>query len=133
MGGGRDGMGGNRDFGNGQKPDFADGELPEGAFMGMGDMDGAMPEGTDYEAMDGIARAESSSSALSLSGTYETKQDYIDVLNASGEWVSWDEATNTVTITSVSAFTQALKTASKGIAAFDQLFRWTKAVLRCLS
>ena len=43
--------------------------------------------------------------------------------NANGEWVTWDEETNTVTITSVAAFTQALKNASKGIAAFDQLDR----------
>ena len=66
-------------------------------------------------------RAENTSSALSLSGTYETRQDYIDALNTNGEWVTWDEATNTVTITSVASFTQALKNASKSIAAFDQL------------
>ncbi len=116
--GGFGGMGGN--FG-GQKPDFANGEKTDNGF---GPMDGATPpqgETTDYEAMDGIARTESASSALSLSGTYETKQDYINALNANGEWVAWDEKTNTVTITSVSAFTKALKNASKGIAAFDQL------------
>ena len=77
--------------------------------------------GTDYEATDGITRAEPASSALSLNGTYETRQDYIDALNAEGEWVMWDEESNTVTITGVSAFTRALKNASKGIAAFDQL------------
>ena len=104
------------DFGNGEKPDFANGEMPD--FGG----ENAEQE-TAYEEMDGITRAESTSSALSLSGTYETKQDYIAALNANGEWVTWDEETNTVTITSVSAFTQALKNASKGIAAFDQLDR----------
>jgi hypothetical protein len=87
--------------------------MPEGFGPGM--------EGANYEEMDGIARAETESSGLSFSGTYETRQDYIDALNANGEWVSWDEATNTVTITSVADFTQALKNASKGIAAFDQL------------
>lgn len=70
--------------------------------------------------MDGIERTESSS-ALSLSGPYETRQDYIDALNANGEWVAWDENTNTVTITSIADFTEALKNVSKGIAAFDQL------------
>ncbi|MDD6042100.1 MAG: tannase [Clostridia bacterium] len=134
--GGRDGRGGMRggnfggteggfadpgngeipDFGNGEKPDFANGEIPD--FGG----ENAEQE-TAYEEMDGITRAESTSSALSLSGTYETKQDYIAALNANGEWVTWDEETNTVTITSVAAFTQALKNASKGIAAFDQLDR----------
>ena len=104
------------DFGNGEKPDFANGEMPD--FGG----ENAEQE-TAYEEMDGITRAESTSSALSLSGTYETKQDYIAALNANGEWVTWDEETNTVTITSVAAFTQALKNASKGIAAFDQLDR----------
>ena len=104
------------DFGNGEKPDFANGEMPD--FGG----ENAEQE-TAYEEMDGITRAESTSSALSLSGTYETKQDYIAALNANGEWVTWDEETNTVTITSVAAFTLALKNASKGIAAFDQLDR----------
>ena len=131
FGGGRGGMGGMRggDFGggnggfagpgNGEKPDFADGEQPDfGGFTG--DQDN---QETNYEEMDGITRTETASSALSLSGTYETKQDYIDALNANGEWVTWDEETNTVTITSVAAFTQALKNASKGIGAFDQLDR----------
>ena len=135
-GGSRGGMGGGN-FGNGEKPDFADGGMPDFADGGMPDFaDGGMPEGgfgspeaedaeqeTTYEAMDGIARSESASRALSLSGTYETRQDYIDALNANGEWVSWDESTNTVTITGVSAFTEALKNASKGIAAFDKLDR----------
>jgi len=104
-------------FGNGEKPDFANGEMPVSGKAGETDAD----QETAYEEMDGITRTESASSELSLSGTYETKQDYIDALNASGEWVSWDEETNEVTITSIAAFTQALKNASKGIAAFDQL------------
>ena len=134
FGGGRGGMGGMGGMrggnfggteggfagpGNGEKPDFADGEQPDfGGFAG--DQDN---QGTSYEEMDGITRTEAASSTLSLSGTYETKQDYIDALNANGEWVTWDEETNTVTITSVASFTQALKNASKGIAAFDQLDR----------
>ncbi|MBQ9211453.1 MAG: tannase [Clostridia bacterium] len=105
------------DFGNDEKPDFANGEMPDFGNFGGPEAD----QGSTYEEMDGINRTESASSALSLSGTYETKQNYIDALNANGEWVSWDESTNTVTITSIAAFTQALKTASKGIAAFDQL------------
>ena len=114
FGGGRGGFGGGMGRPDGgQRPDFADGEMPEGFGPGA--------EGQNYEAMDGIARAESESTALSLSGTFETKQDYIDALNANGEWVTWDEATNAVTITSLADFTQALKSASKGIAAFDQL------------
>ena len=132
--GGRGGMGGNfggrkpdGSFGgfggqtDGQMPDFANGELPQGDFGDFSGLDAEQTEGTDYEEMDGITRSESTSSALSLNGTYETRQDYIDALNANGEWVTWDEATNTVTITGIAAFTRALKNASKGIAAFDQL------------
>ena len=129
--GGRGGLGGNfgggkpdGNFGGqayGQMPDFANGEMPQGDLGGFGGPDAEQTKGIDYEAIDGIARTENASSALSLSGTYETKQDYIDALNANGEWVTWDEAANTVTITSVAAFTQALKNASKSIAAFDQL------------
>lgn len=129
FGGGRGGMGGRGGFGGtgGQKPEG----MPEGDFGGFGgpdgekpdmDFDGGMPDGeTDYAAMDGIERTDAESGALSLSGTYETAQDYIDALNANGEWVSYDAETNTATITSVADFTKALKTASKGIAAFDQL------------
>ncbi|MBQ9300812.1 MAG: tannase [Clostridia bacterium] len=114
FGGMQDGFG---DPGNGEKPDFGNGEMPEfGNFAGT-----EADQEAIYEEKDGITRTESTSFALSLSSTYETKQDYINALNANGEWVSWDESTNTVTITSVAAFTQALKNASKGIAAFDQL------------
>lgn len=119
--------------GNGQRPsgDFG-GQKPDGNFGGQGgapEKTGELSEGessaegeaTDYEQMDGISRTDSASSALSLSGTFETKQDYIDALNANGTWVTWDEETNTVTITSVAAFTAALKNASKSLGAFDQL------------
>ena len=132
--GGRGGMGGNFGGGKpdgapggfgeqaeGQMPDLENGEGPQGDFGDFGGPDTEQTDNGGYEAMDGITRAESASSALSLSGTYETKQDYMDALNANGEWVTWDEETNTVTITSVAAFTQALKNASKSIAAFDQL------------
>lgn len=110
FGGGRGGMRGGR----------PDGEKPEGNFPG--------PNGNeenkgnmDFEDMDGIGRTNVSSSGLSLTGTYETKQDYIDALNAEGEWVAWDEATGEVTITSVADFTRRLKNVSKSLGAFDQL------------
>ena len=122
FGGVRGGFGGpgngeKPDFTNGEKPDFANGAMPDFGSSGETEAD----QEATYEEMDGITRTESASSALSLSGTYETKQDYIDALNAGGEWVTWDAETNTITITSVAAFTQALKNASKDIAAFDQL------------
>ncbi|WP_026519271.1 subtype A tannase [Butyrivibrio sp. FCS006] len=115
--------GGNGGFGGG-KPD---GEKPSGE---MGDFQGEKPEGDDagngetgeidFTAIDNISRTENSS-GVTISGTFETAQDYIDALNANGTWVTYDEATNTATITSIADFAEAVKTASKGIAAFDQL------------
>ena len=58
---------------------------------------------------------------ISISGTYDTAQDYIDALNTSGEWVTYDASTNTVTIASIEDFVLAFKSASKNLGAFDQL------------
>lgn len=110
FGGGRGGMRGGRP--DGEKPEGNSPE-PNGNEENKGNM--------DFEAMDGIGRMNVSSSGLSLTGTYETKQDYIDALNAEGEWVAWDEATGEVTITSVADFTRRLKNVSKSLGAFDQL------------
>ncbi|WP_022767621.1 subtype A tannase [Butyrivibrio sp. NC2007] len=88
---------------------------------GGGRPDGEKPSGEiDFTAIDDISRTENNS-GVSISGTFETAQDYIDALNANGTWVTYDEATNTATITSIADFAEAVKTASKGIAAFDQL------------
>lgn len=93
---------------------------PEGKVA----VDGATPDtgnGTpDFYAMDGVDR-NLSTGGVTLSGTYETAQDYIDALNADGTWVNYDSATNTATITSIADFTNACKRASKGIGAFDAL------------
>ncbi len=74
----------------------------------------------DFYAMDGVDR-NLSTGGVTLSGTYETAQDYIDALNADGTWVNYDSATNTAAITSIADFTNACKRASKGIGAFDAL------------
>lgn len=55
--------------------------------------------------------------------TYETVQDYIDALNADGEWVKYNATTNTATITSIEDFVTHNKNASKSVAAFDDLNR----------
>ena len=103
----------------GQKPDSSqfDGNQPEGM---TGDMENEKGNNTDFTRSDDITRTENSS-GISLSGTYETAADYIDALNANGTWVTYDEKTNTAAITSIADFAEAVKTASKGIAAFDQL------------
>ena len=95
----------------------------QGGGRGQG---GQKPDGTlgqgdpDFYAMDGVDR-NLSTGGVTLSGTYETAQDYIDALNADGTWVNYDSAANTATITSIADFTNACKRASKGIGAFDAL------------
>lgn len=80
------------------------------------------PAGDGYYAIDGIDRNEISG-GISLSGTYETAQDYIDALNAEKTWVIYDSGSNTASITSIEDFVSALKTASKDLGAFDALDR----------
>ena len=119
--GGHGGMGGMGHGGHGQKPDFANGEKPD--FSNGDKPDGSAPAANgeqNFEELDNITR-NSTGSGLSLSGTYETAQDYIDALNADGEWVSYDAESNSVTITSIADFVKALKNASKNLGAFDQL------------
>lgn len=112
------GFGGQSPFGGGQRPergegapDFDAGQKPDG---------GMMPEDVSFEDIDDITRNETTS-GVSLSGTYETAQDYIDALNAEREWVHYNAATNTATITSIEDFVLACKSTSKNLGAFDQL------------
>lgn len=55
--------------------------------------------------------------------TYATVQDYIDSLNSDTQWISYDASTNTATITSLEAFVEHCKNASKAVGAFDDLSR----------
>lgn len=57
------------------------------------------------------------------STTYETVQDYIDSLNSDENWIEYDAAANTATISSVKAFVTHVKNASKDVGAFDDLNR----------
>ena len=110
--------------GGGQKPDFGEGEKPDGMPSGdtpSGESNGGGSQDMgNAEANDDITR-NSTSGGLSLTGTYETAQEYIDALNADGEWVTYDAETNTATITSIADYVSALKHASKNLGAFDQL------------
>lgn len=123
------GKDGNADFENGEIPGDNMGEFGGRGGMGTKDMDdnnGELPpltdngDGKDYYAMDGIERNDTTG-GISLSGTYETVQDYIDALNEQTEWVMYDNDTNTASITSIADFVCALKTASKNLGAFDAL------------
>ncbi len=115
--GGMDGHGGERP--SVERPDgMPNGERPDG--MPGGEKPSDMNGGQSIEDIDNITR-NSTTSGISLSGTYETAQDYIDALNANGAWVTYDAATNTAEITSVADFVKAFKSASKNLGAFDQL------------
>ncbi len=105
---------------SGDMPSGEHGRRPSGGFPG-GQGNNKGNREVNYEEIDDISRKDTSGSGLSLSGTYETAQDYIDALNAKGEWVSYDEASGKVTITDIASFVKALKSASKNLGAFDQL------------
>ena len=123
--GGFGGFGGNSGPGAGFGPGGSGrpegGERPERGSGEQAAAESAEAEGElSFEEMDNISRT-SAGSGLTLSGTYETAADYIAAMNADVEWVTYDEETNTATITSIDAFVNAFKTASKSLGAFDQL------------
>ena len=112
------GFGGQNPFGGEQRPERGEGTPDFGAEQKP---DGEMMSGeVSFEELDDITRNETAS-GVSLSGTYETAQDYIDALNAEREWVHYDAATHTASITSIEDFVLACKSASKNLGAFDQL------------
>ena len=118
-GGGPGGPGGGRPDGmsGGDRPREHAGPDGEGP-LGGGGPDQA--ENVSFEALDDITRNETVST-LSLNGTYQTVQDYINALNADGEWVTYDAGTNRAEISNVADFVLRMKHASKNLGAFDQL------------
>ena len=94
----------------------------------MGDMSGGgMPSGgapSGEAPSGGMPGGSGGQSGSSSSGeTYESAEDYIAALNEDVEWIKYDAETNTATITSVEAFVQHCKSASKDVGAFDALDR----------
>lgn len=127
MGAGKQGAGGMGQRGpqGGSAEDNAGGQGERTPGNGMapggdGAEAGSIGTAMDFAAIDQIQRKENSA-GVKISGTFATAQDYIDSLNADGTWVNYDTTTGTATITSIADFAAAVKTASKGIAAFDQL------------
>lgn len=124
MMGGRGGRGGPPDGlpGGGELPDdlpggFGGGERPGDVGRGHG----GFIDGSGEFQNDGIHRGGPSGGGLTMSGIYETPQDYIDALNADGPWVTYDADTETVEITSIADFARRMKTVSKSVGAFDDL------------
>ena len=119
MGGMPSGSAPSGDFSDGNKPDFDSSSKPSG-MPSKDDSDDPENE-TTIEDIDNITRNDTSLSGVSVSGTYETAQDYIDALNANGEWITYNASDNTVSITTVEDFVKVCKNASKNLGAFDQL------------
>lgn len=91
-----------------------------GTFGNNGD--GAQPAGN---MPDGAAApaAGTDSTDTSTGTTYNTVQDYIDSLNSDTQWVTYDAATNTAKVSSVQAFVEHCKNATKSVGAFDEVDR----------
>lgn len=53
--------------------------------------------------------------------TYNSAKEYIDALNGDNPWITYDEKTNTATISSVEAFVEHMKQTIKSVGAFDDL------------
>lgn len=88
----------------------ADGQAPAGAPTGTAPQGGGFPGGQD-------------ASSSGTGTTYNTVEDYIASLNSDTQWVTYDASTNTAKISSLKAFAQHCKTATKGLGAFDELDR----------
>ncbi|MGY3707676.1 subtype A tannase [Granulicatella adiacens] len=82
--------------------------------------DNASAETTSIEQIDNVNRQQTSS-GLSLTGTYNSVEEYIAALNTNKTWVTYDSTTKKVTITSVADFVSQLKSPSKSLTAFDAL------------
>ena len=94
----------------GQKPS---GQMPDG---------GQMPDKSQMgQAAQGGTQAGNGTTTSST--TYQTAQDYINSLNSDTQWITYDASTNKATITSVEAFVEHCKNATKSVGAFDEIDR----------
>ncbi len=97
-----------------------------GGMRGGAPPSGGMPEGgapPSGEMPDAASTADADSTTTE-STTYETVEAYIASLNSEVQWVTYDAATNTASITSVADFVAyGSKSASKSVGAFDDLNR----------
>lgn len=75
------------------------------------------------EPPSGFPSLNTMSTTSSSSTTYNTVEEYINSLNSDEQWVTYNSATNTVKITSIEAFVNHCKSASKSVGAFDDLSR----------
>ncbi len=126
-GGGDTSSGDGAPSGDAPSGDAPSGDMPSGDAPSDGAPSGDMPSGDgapsgDMPSGDGAPSGDGVNSDSS-SETYETAADYIASLNSDVEWITYDEATNTASITSIEAFVEHCKTATKDVGAFDDLNR----------
>lgn len=88
--------------------------------MGEGKMPPQNGINADFEERDNVKRT-ARAGGITLSGTYNSAEEYVDSLNAKGTWVSYDKNANTATVSSLADFTKFLKNATKSVGAFDDL------------
>ena len=86
--------------------------------------------GTDVEALTGDASAQAASGtgegATQVQSTvYESQTDYVNALNGSEWWLTFNERRGSVRLTTLGDFVRHLKTAAKGVCAFDAVNRST--------
>lgn len=94
---------------NSMMADGGFGPPPDGGAGGPPDDGGPMPWLTGESDTESV--------------TYSTPEDYINSLNEDETWVEYDAATGKAHVTSIAAFARQQKTASKNVAAFDDLSR----------
>jgi hypothetical protein len=100
---------------------LADTKFPYTQTSGSGPMGGGNLGGTPPSAAP--TRNATSSGPSSTSTTYQTVQEYIDSLNKTAQWITYNAQTNTATITGLAPFVATCKPATKSVGAFDDLNR----------
>ena len=98
------------------------GEAPSGGAPSGEAPSGGAPSGSAESASASGASASSSASSKEAT-TYQTVSDYIAALNGDEAWISYDEKTNTATISGLAGFVKACKNPSKSVGAFDAFDR----------
>ena len=98
------------------------GSAPSGTPPTGSAPDAAADSSTDSSS-DASAPSDQGTASSAESTTYNTVEEYIASLNADTQWVTYDAATNTATITGLEAFVVSQKSPSKDVGALDGVDR----------
>ena len=112
-------------FGGGGAPSGATGSGTSGMPSDMSGMTGG-PSGATGSGTSGMPSGGpggDTSGSTSSGTTYDSAEDYIASLNSDTQWITYDSATNTASVSSMSAFVTHCKNATKDVGAFDSLSR----------